>query len=158
MLAEEFSDSGPVVHFSKLELVHFDLAENTFDELQRSVVRNQPNASNTLCRQPYRSSTGWCAIQMFGSGLLHDGSVVHTLSAVRTQSASLCWSTMQASGLDVHSSPEVHAAGSTVRSASASGVTMMSNGHVVTPTSSREDGHYMNNVTVGKVGDASPRD
>ena len=65
MLAEEFSDSGPVVHFSKLELVHFDLAENTFDELQRSVVRNQPNASNTLCRQPYRSSTGWCAIQMF---------------------------------------------------------------------------------------------
>ena len=56
-----------------------------------------------------------------------------------------------ASSLDVHSSPEIHAAGSTVRSASASGVTEMSNGHVVTPTSSREDGHCMDNVTVGNT-------
>ena len=74
---------------------------------------------------------------MFGSGLLHDGPVVHPLSAVKTQPASLCCPTMEgmtevlkktptvenlASGLDVHSSPEVHAAGSTVPSASASGV------------------------------------
>ena len=62
------------------------------------------------------------------------------------------------SSLDVHSSPKVHAAGSTVRSASASGVTAMSNGHVVIPKTSREAGHYVDNVTVGNVGDASPQD
>ena len=34
----------------------------------------------------------------------------------------------------------------------------MSNGHVVIPESSREAGHYVDNITVGNVGDASPQD
>ena len=35
----------------------------------------------------------------------------------------------------------------------ASRVPEMSNKYVVTPTSSREDGHYVNIATVGNVGD-----
>ena len=54
-------------------------------------------------------------------------------------------------GLDVHGLPEVHATGSTVLLASR--VTEMSNRYVVTPTISREDGHYVNIVTVSNVGD-----
>uniref|UniRef100_A0A7S0ZVT7 Uncharacterized protein n=1 Tax=Noctiluca scintillans TaxID=2966 RepID=A0A7S0ZVT7_NOCSC len=59
-----------------------------------------------------------------------------------------------ASGFHVHSSPEVHANGSTVRSASR--VTEMSNGHVVTRTRSCEDGRCVENVTESNVGDESP--
>ena len=53
---------------------------------------------------------------------------------------------------DAHSSPKVHAAGSTMRSASASRVTEMSNGHMIIPKSSREAGRYVDNVTVGNGG------
>ena len=49
-----------------------------------------------------------------------------------------------ASCFKVHSLPEVHANGSTVRLASK--VTELSNRHVVTLTRSREDGHYVNIV------------
>jgi len=59
-----------------------------------------------------------------------------------------------ASSFDVHSSPEVHVNGSTVRSASR--VTEMSNGHVITHTRRCEDGHCVENVTESNVGDESP--
>ena len=47
--------------------------------------------------------------------------------------------------------PEVHATGSTVRLASR--VTEMSNRYEIPPTSSREDGHYVNIVQVGNAQD-----
>ena len=89
MLAEGFSDSGPVVHFSKLELVHFDLAENTFDELQRSLVQN---ASFTLCRDPRQAGAPFRWLVQACCTMV---TVVHPLSAVKTQLASLCWPTME---------------------------------------------------------------
>ena len=58
-----------------------------------------------------------------------------------------------ASRFKVHSSPAVHATGSTV--CPASRVTELSNRYVVTLTKSREDGHYVYIVQVGNVGDTN---
>ena len=120
---------------------------------------------------------------MFGSGLLHDGPVVHPLSAVKTQPASLCWPTMEGM-TEVLKKVQItvyciFSNTATVENL-ASGLVVQVHqkfmqlaplcprlglrefkdvewacGH---SSSSREDGHYMDNITVSKVGDASPRD
>ena len=75
--------------------VHFDLAENTFDELQRSLVRNQPRLSPCV-DNPTDPRLAGTPFEVWFRPVAR-WFCVHTPGAVVTQLASLCWPTTQCS-------------------------------------------------------------